>query len=196
MRGILADLGLDLSKIAPTQTRGTGGPFIPANAQANSFDRQLYRIKLVRGHVERLNRTLSAVPIRKPLSGEMETTSGFVVRTDPSCAPRRCYRARFRATRARQRARRGRPVTVAGWNGGYGKMVEIDHGNGFATRILASLGDRRRNRADSAQRTDRRQGRLDRPLHGTAFALRTRVEGDPVDRRNSCRAGVRLGGTL
>jgi len=25
-------------------------------------------------------------------------------------------------------------VTVAGWSGGYGKMVEIDHGNGFVTR--------------------------------------------------------------
>ncbi|TIO36394.1 MAG: M23 family metallopeptidase, partial [Mesorhizobium sp.] len=25
-------------------------------------------------------------------------------------------------------------VTKAGWNGGYGRMVEVDHGNGFATR--------------------------------------------------------------
>ena len=25
-------------------------------------------------------------------------------------------------------------VTQAGWNGGYGKMVEVDHGNGLATR--------------------------------------------------------------
>jgi murein DD-endopeptidase MepM/ murein hydrolase activator NlpD len=25
-------------------------------------------------------------------------------------------------------------VTIAGWSGGYGKMVEINHGNGLATR--------------------------------------------------------------
>ena len=25
-------------------------------------------------------------------------------------------------------------VIKAGWNGGYGRMVEVDHGNGFATR--------------------------------------------------------------
>jgi murein DD-endopeptidase MepM/ murein hydrolase activator NlpD len=25
-------------------------------------------------------------------------------------------------------------VESAGWSGGYGKMVEVDHGNGFATR--------------------------------------------------------------
>ena len=25
-------------------------------------------------------------------------------------------------------------VTIAGWNGGYGIMVELDHGNGFRTR--------------------------------------------------------------
>ena len=25
-------------------------------------------------------------------------------------------------------------VVKAGWNGGYGRMVEVDHGNGFSTR--------------------------------------------------------------
>ena len=33
MRGVLADLGLDLSKIAPAlPPRATGGPFVPASA--------------------------------------------------------------------------------------------------------------------------------------------------------------------
>src|SRR3954452_3851214 len=61
MRGILADLGLDLGKVAPAlPTRASGGPFVPASVNGvSAFERQLYRIKLVRGHVERLTRTLS-----------------------------------------------------------------------------------------------------------------------------------------
>src|SRR5438067_6176166 len=44
MRNILADLGLDLGKIAPAlPARASGGPFVPAAASAiSSFDRQLY----------------------------------------------------------------------------------------------------------------------------------------------------------
>src|SRR5207237_1216418 len=86
MRNILADLGLDLTKIAPVPppARASGGPFVPASASGISvFDRQLYRIRLVRGQVERLTRTLSAVPIRKPMTGDLDSTSGFGMRTDP-----------------------------------------------------------------------------------------------------------------
>src|SRR6185295_13748187 len=82
MRTILAELGLDLAKIAPAlPARASGGPFVPATAQGlTTFDRQLYRIRLVRGQVERLTKTLSAVPIRKPMTGELDSTSGFGVR--------------------------------------------------------------------------------------------------------------------
>src|SRR3954468_652989 len=77
MRGILADLGLDLNKIAPSlPPRATGGPFVPATGNISTFERQVYRVKSVRGQVERLTRTLSAVPIRKPMTGETEWTSG------------------------------------------------------------------------------------------------------------------------
>ena len=56
MRNILADLGLDLGKIAPAPpARATGGPFVPVTAHGvSAFDRQLYRIKLARGQVDRL----------------------------------------------------------------------------------------------------------------------------------------------
>jgi murein DD-endopeptidase MepM/ murein hydrolase activator NlpD len=199
MRGILADLGLDLSKVAPApHARATGGPFIPANAQANSFDRQLYRIKLVRGHVERLTRTLGAVPIRKPLSGEMETTSGFGVRTDPFLrAPAMHTGLDFRADPgAPARATAAGTVTVAGWNGGYGKMVEVDHGNGFATRYAhLSVID-----VDVGQtvRSGQIVGKVGSTGRSTGPHLHyeTRIEGDPVDPQKFLRAGVRLGGTL
>src|SRR5436305_1226094 len=73
MRGVLADLGLDLTKAAPAlPSRASGGPFVPASGNnITAFDRQLYRIRLVRGQAERLTRTLSAVPIRQALVGEL-----------------------------------------------------------------------------------------------------------------------------
>jgi murein DD-endopeptidase MepM/ murein hydrolase activator NlpD len=200
MRGILADLGLDMSKVAPVSpARATGGPFIAASAQANTpFDRQLYRIKLVRGHVERLTRTLGAVPIRKPLSGEMETTSGFGVRTDPFLrAPAMHTGLDFRADPgAPARATAAGTVTIAGWNGGYGKMVEVDHGNGFATRYahLSAIDVE----AGQTVRIGQIVGKVGSTGRSTGPHLHyeTRVEGDPVDPQKFLRAGVRLGGAL
>jgi murein DD-endopeptidase MepM/ murein hydrolase activator NlpD len=198
MRGILADLGLDLAKVAPPQARATGGPFIAASAQANSFDRQLHRIKLVRGHVERLTRTLGAVPIRKPLSGEMENTSGFGVRTDPFLrAPAMHTGLDFRADPgAPARATAAGTVTVAGWNGGYGKMVEVDHGNGFATRYahLSAIDVEVGQTVRSGQIVGK-VGSTGRST-GPHLHYETRVEGDPVDPQKFLRAGVRLGGAL
>src|SRR6185503_3484687 len=125
---ILADLGLDVGKVAPVPSRASGGPFVPVNALGvSAFDRQLYRIRQARGQVERLTRTLGAVPIRKPMTGELESTSGFGMRNDPF------IRAPAMHTGLDLRADIGEParataagtVTIAGWNGGYGKLVEI-----------------------------------------------------------------------
>ena len=122
MRNILADLGLDTAKIAPaTASRASGGPFVPASAgNISAFDRQLYRIRVARGNVDRLSRTLSAVPIRKPMTGDLEATSGFGMRTDPFLrAPAMHTGLDFRAdTGEPARATAAGTVTVAGWSGG------------------------------------------------------------------------------
>jgi murein DD-endopeptidase MepM/ murein hydrolase activator NlpD len=86
MRGVIADLGLDMAQLeAATPRVGMGGPFVPVKlaADAGPFERQLFRINISRARVERLNRTLALVPYRKPVVGEVEFTSGFGVRTDP-----------------------------------------------------------------------------------------------------------------
>src|SRR5437879_2958434 len=130
MRNLLADLGLDLGKFAPAPPappRATGGPFVPVTAQGvSAFDRQLYRIKLARGQVDRLNRTLAAVPIRKPMTGELEATSGFGVRSDPFLrGPAMHTGLDFRADIGEPaRVTAAGTVTLAGRNGGYGNMVE------------------------------------------------------------------------
>ena len=200
MRTILAELGLDLGKIAPAlPARASGGPFVPATAQGlTTFDRQLYRIRLVRGQVERLTKTLSAVPIRKPMTGELDSTSGFGVRTDPFLrAPAMHTGLDIRAdTGEPARATAAGTVTLAGWNGGYGKMVEVDHGNGFATRYAhLSAIDVEVGQTIRIGQTVGRVGTTGRST-GPHLHYETRVDGDPVDPQKFLRAGVRLGGVL
>ena len=200
MRSVLADLGLDLGKIAPPlPARASGGPFVPAIAGSISgFDRQLYRIKLVRGQVERLTRTLGAVPIRKPMLGELDSTSGFGMRTDPFLrAPAMHTGLDIRAdTGEPARATAAGTVTIAGWNGGYGKMVEVDHGNGFATRYAhLSAIDVEVGHTIRIGQIVGRVGSTGRST-GPHLHYETRVDGDPVDPQRFLRAGVRLGGAL
>ena len=200
MRVILADLGLDLSKIAPAPPpRATGGPFVPASVTGvSTFDRQLYRIRLARGHVDRLTKTLSAVPIRKPMTGELELTSGFGMRADPFIrAPAMHTGLDFRADVGEPaRATAAGTVTIAGWNGGYGKMVEVDHGNGFATRY-AHL-----SQIDVEVGQPIRIGQIVGKVGSTGRSTgphlhyETRIDGDAVDPQRFLRAGVRLGGVL
>jgi len=201
MRGILADLGLDLGKVAPSlaPSRASGGPFVPATANnISAFERQVYRVKLVRGQVERLTRTLGTVPIRKPMTGELEWTSGFGMRQDPFVrGPAMHTGLDIRAdTGEPARATAAGTVTMAGWNGGYGKMVEVDHGNGFATRYAhLSAIDVEVGQSIRIGQIVGRVGTTGRST-GPHLHYETRVDGDAVDPQKFLRAGVRLGGGI
>ncbi len=72
-----------------THEDARGGPFVPYKlaSHATPFDKQLHRINVARAQLERLNKTLVTVPIRKPVAGEIDPSSGFGVRIDPfSCS--------------------------------------------------------------------------------------------------------------
>ena len=155
-------------------------------------------MKLVRGQVERLTRTLTTVPIRKPMTGELEWTSGYGMRADPFIrAPAMHTGLDIRAdTGEPARATAAGTVTMAGWNGGYGKMVEVDHGNGFATRYahLSAIDVE----VGQAVRIGQIVGKVGSTGRSTGPHLHyeTRVDGDAVDPQRFLRAGVRLGGGL
>jgi len=202
MRNILADLGMDLGKIAPAAAppRATGGPFVPVTAQvgASAFDRQLFRIKLARDQVGRLQRTMSAVPVRKPLTIELDATSGFGVRNDPFLrGPAMHTGLDFRADIGEPaRATAAGIVTAAGRNGGYGNMVEIDHGNGFATRYAhLSAIDVEVGQSIRIGQIVGKVGTTGRST-GPHLHYETRIDGDAVDPQRFLRAGVRLGSAL
>jgi murein DD-endopeptidase MepM/ murein hydrolase activator NlpD len=197
MRGVFTDLGLDMSDLETATPRSAmGGPYVPLKlpADAGPFERQLYRINVTRAQVERLNRTLALVPYRKPVIGEVEFTSGFGVRSDPFLGrPAMHTGLDFRAaTGDPVRATANGKVVSSGWAGGYGRMVEIDHGNGLSTRyghlseINVKVGDSVR--IGQVIGTVGSTGRSTGPhLH-----YETRIDGEAVDPQKFLRAGVRL----
>jgi murein DD-endopeptidase MepM/ murein hydrolase activator NlpD len=133
IRSVLAQLGLK-ADAAPA----TGGPFIPVKlaSEDQSFGRALVRVNLMRAEADALGNTLLKVPLRKPVTGESDETSPFGVRIDPFAHEAAMHTGiDFRGEIGEPiHATAGGTVTTAGWTGGYGKLVEIDHGNGLATR--------------------------------------------------------------
>jgi murein DD-endopeptidase MepM/ murein hydrolase activator NlpD len=197
MRGVVTDLGLNMAQLeAATPRAGVGGPFVPVKlpADAGAFERQLYRINTTRAQVERLNRTLALVPYRKPVIGEVEFTSGFGVRSDPFLGrPAMHTGLDFRAaTGDPVRATANGKVVSSGWAGGYGRMVEIDHGNGLSTRyghlseISVRVGD-----LIKIGQVIGAVGSTGRST-GPHLHYETRIDGDAVDPQKFLRAGVRL----
>jgi murein DD-endopeptidase MepM/ murein hydrolase activator NlpD len=197
MRGVFTDLGLDIGQLeAATPRAGMGGPYVPVKlpADASAFDRQLYRINISRAQVERLNRTLALVPYRKPVVGEVEFTSGFGIRTDPFLGrPAMHTGLDFRASAGDPvRATANGKVASAGWAGGYGRMVEIDHGNGLSTRyghlseINVKVGD-----VVKIGQVIGAVGSTGRST-GPHLHYETRIDGEAVDPQKFLRAGVRL----
>jgi murein DD-endopeptidase MepM/ murein hydrolase activator NlpD len=199
MRGVFSDLGLNLADMetrVPSQG-GVGGPFVPAKParDAGPFERQLYRINLTRSQIDRLNRTLAVVPYRKPVIGQVEFSSGFGIRSDPFLGrPAMHTGLDFRASTGDPvRATAYGKVIAAGWQGGYGKMVEIDHGNTLSTRyghlseINVKIGD--------IVRIGQVIGAVGSTGRSTGPHLHyeTRIDGDAVDPQKFLRAGVRLG---
>jgi murein DD-endopeptidase MepM/ murein hydrolase activator NlpD len=197
MRGVISDLGLDMVQLESAVPRAAmGGPFVPVklSPDASPFDRQLYRINLTRSQMDRLNRTLALVPYRKPVVGEVEFTSGFGVRSDPFLGrPAMHTGLDFRAQMGDPvRATANGRVVSAGWSGGYGRMVEVDHGNGLATRYghLSEIGVKIGETVKIGQVIGE-VGSTGRST-GPHLHYETRIDGEAVDPQKFLRAGVRL----
>jgi len=193
MAEVLMDLGLDSGKIAP-RTSAMGGPFVPLRGVGSAFDRQLHRVELARSQLDHLTRALVAVPVRKPVVGEIDTTSGFGMRIDPFLhTPAMHTGLDFRGDTGEPiRATAAGTVVFAGWSGGYGRMVEVDHGNGLSTRYghLSSIDVE----VGQTVRVDQVVGRLGSSGRSTGPHLHyeTRIDGEAVDPQRFLRAGLRL----
>jgi murein DD-endopeptidase MepM/ murein hydrolase activator NlpD len=199
MRSVLSDLGVDPAK-APAGA-GLGGPFVPLkppHSGASAFDRQLYRINVARAEINQYSHTLVSVPVRKPVTGEVDMSSPFGMRLDPFLGRPAIH------TGIDLRGEIGEPVhatgagrvTIAGRDGGYGNMVEISHGNGLATRYghLSQIDVK----VGQTVRVGEIIGKIGSTGRSTGPHLHyeTRVNGEAVDPQKFLRAGVRLGSAL
>ena len=115
-----------------------GGPFVPVrvDARGSEFEAQLSRTQAAVLSLDAIRRVMPTLPLRKPLAGTLETTSTFGYRLDPFLGrPALHSGLDFRGEYGSPvRATAGGTVVSAGWSGGYGNMVEIEHGNGVSTR--------------------------------------------------------------
>jgi len=91
---------------------------------------------------------LNSIPTAAPINGAIVTTSGFGYRLDPFTHLRALheglditasYGTSIKATASGT-------IIIAGWDGGYGKCVRIDHGNGListyghCSKLLVTVG--------------------------------------------------------
>jgi len=111
-----------------------GGPLLPL-PRLSAFDAEVEELDEALLKLDGVRTAASRLPIANPAPGR-PVTSGFGVRKDPLIGrPAFHGGLDFRAAEgAPVRATGAGTVVKAGWSGGYGRMVEIRHGDGLATR--------------------------------------------------------------
>lgn len=196
-RQVLAELGSSRRNppLQESQAVPVGGPFIPvAQVPEDAFMRQVFRVRHAAMEHGRLIKQFEGLPVLLPVSGDAEITSGFGTRLDPFMK-----QLAFHAgvdlrgdTGDPVRASAAGMVVFAGQHPAYGLMVEIDHGNGHATRyahlstILTKEG--------AVLKAGALLGKIGSTGRSTGPHLHyeVRVNGDPIDPRRYLRAGRRL----
>ena len=125
-------LGLDPGTILANSRTAMGGPF---EALGDSIDPRFERLGASLARMDALERGLAGIPQVMPADIDM-ISSGFGYRRDPFNGSGAMHKGLdFRGpTGAPIHAAAAGKVTFVGVKGGYGKTVEISHGNGLMTR--------------------------------------------------------------
>jgi len=139
MKAALGEVGLNLDRLLRGLPKeGTGGPLIPIlkKGQSDPFDVGVQQVTRGLLLLSRVRPMVEAVPFRRPVEGEDNLTSNFGPRVDPFTGAAAMHAGMdFRAaTGTPVRAAGAGRIVTADYSGGYGNLVEIDHGNGVATR--------------------------------------------------------------
>ena len=144
LRQVIKSTGIDPeSIITPAKisniTLAQGGPFIEPGSEAGYPTRYYAHANRIAASIDELEALQSAMdhlPLSSPLIVSRRMTSGFGVRRDPINGKHASHHGvDFSAPWASPvTATAAGVVKFAGTRAGFGRVVEIDHGNGFVTR--------------------------------------------------------------
>lgn len=115
---------------------------------ASPFGLAITEIRQNAAVIKRLSPTIDALPLHRPVGQESRISSRWGVRSDPFLGTSRMHAGQDFAAPSGTPvfATGGGVVLSAGWGGGYGNLVQVDHGNGLVTRyahlseILVTVG--------------------------------------------------------
>jgi murein DD-endopeptidase MepM/ murein hydrolase activator NlpD len=172
---------------------GVGGPYLPVAEGSRSFRQGVTAANDGIGQLAALRAMARQLPLRRPLASSA-ITSGFGTRLDPFFnKPSYHAGVDFRSDEGSAvRATAAGTVTEAGNSGGYGIMVEVDHGNGLTTRyahlssISVKVGDR-----VATGTTVGHVGTTGRST-GPHLHYEVRIDGEAIDPMRYIRAGQEL----
>ncbi|PZM13169.1 M23 family metallopeptidase [Rhizobium tubonense] len=171
---------------------GVGGPFV-APQSADQFERSMADLDTALTRLEAARGTVESLPFRNPAPGKL-ITSPFGNRKDPFFGKLALHTGTDFHFSPGEKVRATAPgkIVSAGWAGGYGNMVEIDHGEGITTRyghmaeILVRVGD-----AVKTGDTVGLAGSTGRST-GTHLHYEVRENGNPIDPMYFVNAGIKL----
>ena len=140
-RALIKTTDMDVETVLEQGTRGQGGPFIPLSGLDvpmidGTFQPRIATIQARLYEAEALAKVVDAMPLGHPVENDTVLTSHFGVRRDPFTKRPTFHEGLdfIGGTMAPIVATAAGTVIYAGQKGGYGRVVEIDHGHGFVTR--------------------------------------------------------------
>lgn len=192
MATIMRRTGVEIPDAASSKQGGIGGPFVEP-VGINRFESSLSDLDSALNRLDAVREAAQKLPFGNPAPGR-EITSGFGNRIDPFLGRLALHAGvDFQAdTGASVKSTGAGQVVAAGMSGGYGNMVEIDHGQGITTRyghlssILVSVGDK-----VEAGSVIGRAGSTGRST-GPHVHYEVRRDGDAVDPMRFLNAGLKL----
>ena len=190
----LVETGLPASRWRGAVTEGgVGGPFVPLEKEVG-FSASLDMLRDAAAQAARLDAIVDHTPLRRPLKGPLDVTSTFGPRLDPFLGRAAMHTGidLREDTGDAVTATAAGIVTIAGSDGGYGNMVEVDHGAGLATRYAhLSLVEVAVGQRVAPGQIVGRVGATGRAT-GPHLHYETRIDGVPVDPARFLKAAAIL----